>query len=78
MSSGQQSSAVDPRNRGVSRGAENGFNAYMTDRAHDALGIDIQIQDPEDGRYINLDVKTPSSFRHRMEQLVHEGRLTDG
>ncbi len=57
---------------------ENGFNAYMTDRAHDALGIDIQIQDPEDGRYINLDVKTPSSFRHRMEQLVHEGRLTDG
>ena len=56
---------------------ENGFNAFMTDRAHDALGIDLQIQDPETGYYINIDVKTPSSFRHRMEQLVHEGRLTE-
>lgn len=56
---------------------EHGFNAWLTDRAHDALGIDLQIQDPEDGRYINIDVKTPSSFRHRMEQLVHEGRLTE-
>lgn len=56
---------------------EHGFNAWLTDRAHDALGVDIQIQDPEDGRYINLDVKTPSSFRHRMEQLVHENRLTE-
>lgn len=56
---------------------ENGFDAIMTDRAHDALGIDIQIQDPSDGRYINTDVKTPSSFRHRMEELVREGRLND-
>ncbi len=56
---------------------EHGFHAWMTDRADDALGIDIQVQDPEDGRYINLDVKTPSSFRHRMEQLVHENRLTE-
>lgn len=56
---------------------ENGFNAWLTDRAHDAMGIDIQVQDPENGRYINIDVKTPSSFRRRMEQLVQEGRLTD-
>lgn len=56
---------------------ESGFNAWLTDRAHDALGIDLQVQDPEDGRYINIDVKTPSSFRHRMEQLVHERRLTE-
>lgn len=56
---------------------EQGFEAVMTDRAHDALGIDIQIQDPESKRYINLDVKTPSSFRRRMEQLVHENRLTE-
>ena len=54
-----------------------GFNAWMTDRAHDALGVDLQVQDPEDGRYINVDVKTPSSFRHRMEQLVHEHRLSE-
>lgn len=56
---------------------EYGFNVFMTDRAHDALGIDMQVQDPESGRYINIDVKTPSSFRHRMEQLVHEKRLTE-
>lgn len=56
---------------------ENGFEAVMTDRAHDALGIDLQVRDPSDGRYINLDVKTPSSFRHRMEQLVQEARLTE-
>lgn len=56
---------------------ENGFNALMTDRAHDALGIDIQIQDPETARYINIDVKTPSSFRHRMEELVRENRLSE-
>lgn len=56
---------------------ESGFNAWLTDRVHDALGIDLQVQDPEDGRYINIDVKTPSSFRHRMEQLVHERRLTE-
>lgn len=59
----------------AARGA--GFNAWLTDRAHDALGVDLQVQDPEDGRYINVDVKTPSSFRHRMEQLVHEKRLTE-
>lgn len=56
---------------------ENGFNAWLTDRAHDALGVDMQVQDPETRRYINIDVKTPSSFRHRMEQLVKENRLTE-
>lgn len=56
---------------------ESGFNAWLTDRAHDALGIDMQVQDPENRRYINIDVKTPSSFRHRMEQLVKENRLTE-
>ena len=37
----------------------------------------MQVQDPETRRYINIDVKTPSSFRHRMEQLVKENRLTE-
>lgn len=55
----------------------NGLNATMTSRAQDALGIDIQVQDPDTKRYINLDVKTPSSFRHRLEQLVHEDRLSE-
>ena len=35
------------------------------------------VRDPETGRYINVDVKTPSSFRHRLEDLVQQGRLTE-
>ncbi|HRC28299.1 MAG TPA: hypothetical protein PKV96_02835 [Candidatus Saccharimonas sp.] len=56
----------------------NGFHAHMTDRSQDAMGIDMQVLDPEDGRYANIDVKTPSSFRHRLDELVHEGRITEG
>lgn len=56
---------------------EHGFNVFMTDRAQDALGIDLQVQDPQDLRYINIDVKTPSSFRRRMEQLIQQDRLTE-
>ncbi len=55
----------------------NGFYAYMTSRAQDAMGIDMQIKDPESGAYINLDVKSPSAFRHRLEDLVHEDRLNE-
>lgn len=54
-----------------------GFTVHMTNRAQDALGIDIQVQDPETKRYINIDVKTPSSFRYRLEQLVRENRMTE-
>ena len=53
-----------------------GFNVIMTSRVQDALGIDLQVQDPETHRYINIDVKTPSAFRYRLETLVEEGRLT--
>ena len=55
-----------------------GFHTIMTQRSQDALGIDIQVMDPESRRYINLDIKSPSSFRHRLEQLVKEDRLTEG
>ena len=55
----------------------NGFYAYMTSRAQDAMGIDMQIKDPDSGAYINLDVKAPSAFRHRLEDLVHEDRLNE-
>ena len=56
---------------------DRGFLVYMTDRTHDALGIDIQAMDPETQRYINIDVKTPSSFRYRMQELVREGRMNE-
>lgn len=54
----------------------NGFYTYMTSRNQDAMGIDMQIKDPEEGLYINIDIKSPSAFRHRLEDLVKEGRLT--
>lgn len=57
-------------------GRESGFDAWMTNRVQDAMGIDMQIRDPESKRYINIDVKTPSSFRHRLEELLHEGRIS--
>ncbi|MBC7764281.1 hypothetical protein H7Y29_01055 [Microbacteriaceae bacterium] len=53
-----------------------GFDAVMTSRAQDALGIDLQIRDPETRRYINVDVKTPSAFRHRLLRLVQEERMS--
>jgi hypothetical protein len=53
-----------------------GFEVVMTSRAQDALGIDLQIRDPETRRYINIDVKTPSAFRHRLQRLVQEDRMT--
>jgi len=55
----------------------NGFYAYMTSRTQDAMGIDMQIKDPDSGAYINIDVKSPSAFRHRLEELVHEDRLNE-
>ena len=54
-----------------------GFVVYMTDRTRDALGIDVQVKDPESDRYINIDVKTPSSFRYRLDELAREGRLSE-
>jgi len=54
-----------------------GFYTIMASRSQDALGIDLQVMDPESHRYINLDIKSPSAFRHRLEQLVKEDRLTD-
>lgn len=53
-----------------------GFDAVMTSRVHDALGIDMQIRDPETQRYINIDCKTPPAFRHRLEDLLKEKRIT--
>ena len=54
-----------------------GFHTIMTSRAQDALGIDIQVMDPQSRAYINLDIKSPSAFRHRLEQLVKEKRLSE-
>lgn len=52
-----------------------GFGVRMTSRNIDAFGIDMQIQDPTSGRYINVDCKTGSAFHFRLTELVHEGRI---
>jgi hypothetical protein len=53
-----------------------GYSARMTSRVEDAFGIDMVLED-QWGRVLNIDVKTPSAFRHRMTDLVHEGRITE-
>lgn len=61
----------------VYRGAvELGYTARMTSRQEDAFGIDMVIDDAE-GRSVNVDVKTPSAFRHRMDDLEKEDRITE-
>lgn len=52
-----------------------GFRAEMTSRDEDAFGIDMRISDDSLGRFINLDVKTASSFHFRLSELVREGRI---
>ncbi len=54
-----------------------GLKATMTSRAEDAFGIDVVVRDPVSGRHANIDVKTPSAFRYRLEDLVKEKRITD-
>jgi hypothetical protein len=60
----------------VYRGAlQQGLKVYMTSRASDAFGIDMQIEEPVSERYINVDVKTRSAFHFRLQELVSEGRM---
>lgn len=62
----------------VYRGAlHEGFEARMTSRTEDAFGIDMVISDRATGKSSNIDCKTPPAFRHRLEDLVHDGRITE-
>jgi hypothetical protein len=62
----------------VYRGASaEGFDVQMTNRTEDAFGIDMVITDLTTRRSINIDCKTPSAFRYRLEELVKEGKITD-
>lgn len=56
---------------------EQGFHARMTSRRDDAMGVDMVITDPENGKTLNLDVKTRSSFHFRLLDLQKEGRITE-
>jgi len=54
-----------------------GFEAEMTPRAVDAFGIDVIVTNRSTGRSANIDCKTPSAFRHRIGELVREGRVSE-
>lgn len=53
------------------------FDVRMTSRADDAFGIDMVIIQPETGKQLNIDCKTPPAFRHRLEDLLHHDRITE-
>ena len=54
-----------------------GFGVSITSRADDAFGIDLIITQPDTGKVLNVDCKTPAAFRHRMEDLVQHDRISE-
>lgn len=54
-----------------------GFKARMTSRSDDAFGIDMVITQPETGKVLNIDCKTPPAFRHRLEDFLKDGRINE-
>lgn len=61
----------------VFRGVQaEGFAANMTSRASDAMGVDMIITDPDSNKSVNIDCKAPSAYRHRIYDLLREGRLS--
>jgi len=55
---------------------QEGFGVSMTSRAEDAFGIDMVVTDPDTHKFLNIDCKTPSAFRYRLDELEKEGRIT--
>lgn len=53
-----------------------GFDALMTSRADDAFGVDLQIRDRRTRAYINIDIKTHSSYYFRLKVLLREHRIS--
>ncbi len=54
-----------------------GFGVYMTSRTEDAFGIDMVITHHETRRELNIDCKTPSAFRRRLEELVDHEKIKE-
>ncbi len=62
----------------VYRGAKLcGFEAEMTSRVDDAFGIDMRVFRRGMHQRLNIDCKAPSAFRHRLEDLLKDGRIDD-
>lgn len=54
-----------------------GYYARMTSRTQDAFGIDMMILQPGTNKRLYIDCKTPSAFRHRLEELVKYDHITE-
>jgi hypothetical protein len=55
---------------------DQGFGAEMTSRSQDAMGVDMVITDPVSGKSLNIDCKTASAYRYRLQDLVQQERLS--
>lgn len=53
-----------------------GYQARMTSRKQDAMGVDMVISDAN-GHSVNIDVKTRPAFHFRLIDLVKERRITE-
>lgn len=53
-----------------------GYEARMTSRREDAMGVDMRITDTTSGRSLGIDVKSGSSFHFRLIDLEREGRVS--
>jgi hypothetical protein len=56
---------------------ELGYQARMTSRQEDAMGVDMVITDVKRNHSMNLDIKTRSSFHFRLKDLASEGRISE-
>ena len=54
-----------------------GYYTRMTSRTQDAFGIDMMIVQPGTNKRLYIDCKTPSAYRHRLEDLVKYGDITE-
>lgn len=52
-----------------------GFEVRMTSRIADGLGVDMQISEKGSGLQVNVDCKTESSYRFRLQALARQGRV---
>jgi hypothetical protein len=58
-------------------GEQLGYSVRMTSRTQDAFGIDMMIVQPGTHKRIYIDCKTPSAFRHKLEDLVAHKRISE-
>lgn len=56
---------------------ELGYEVRITSRREDAMGVDMVVEDPRTHLRVNLDIKSPSSYRYRLQDLIREGRMSE-